>query len=91
MSRKGIRDARVAFCRTAVRQSRQKMATDPTAGSGQEVAATKGGKKDGALKGRRYDGKFEERAQRRWSTERTGLKTRLYKRPTITEALNQGG
>src|SRR6266404_7141148 len=48
------------------------MATYPTVGSGQEVAATKGGKKDGALKGRRYDRKFEERAQRCWSYRKNG-------------------
>src|SRR5882672_12774435 len=58
-----------------------------------KVAATKGGKKDGALKGRRYDRKFEERAQcivplggqirrraqRCGPTERTGLKTAITK------------
>ena len=61
-----------------------------------KVAATKGGKKDGALKGRRYDRKFEERANSKkgaavWSYRKNGSEDPPLQRPTITEAWNQGG
>ncbi len=63
-SRKGIGMRKSHFAaRRGMGRVDKEMATYPTAGSGQEVAATKGGKKDGALKGRRYDRKFKERAR----------------------------
>ena len=71
MSRKGIRDAK-AFCRTAGNGRVYGGTAELTKRWRRKVAATKGGKKDGALKGRRYDRKFEEQAQRCWSYRKNG-------------------